>query len=291
MRLRADIGKVGASMKRMVAMLGILGALANTTLAQPTLTVKDYDDFYSNVILQTKNGNKAEWLASYDPVVNFVARVRQDVEALPDATQRAFAKAVHDNGYWPGQQRRIRDRSDPFVGATFKAGDDALRAVLTPKGFAAYRNRYAQGAGGYRLALDDVADRAALYKLEGKNVSRLAEIPGSTSILNANAQSWSDLLADAQRFPNPTERVAVIMKNQLNGIASALALLRSSQPRSDVEMDYATAVIWRYTGHYSGRDGWEREPLVRIPYAQLSDAEKVKDRGIWRAVRDVIKAR
>jgi len=276
----------------MVAVLvGILGVLAGTVRAQSTLTAKDYDDFYSNVILKAQNGNKAEWLASYDPVVNFVARVRQDVEALPEATRRAFAQAVHDNGYWPGQQRRIRDRSDPFVGAKFKAGEDTLKAVLTAKGFDAYRNRYAQGAGGYRLALEDVADRAALYKLEGKNIPRLEDVPGNTSILNANAQSWSDLQADAQHFPNPAERLAVITRNQLNGIAAALALLRSSKPRSDVEMDYATAVIWRYTGHYNGRDGWEREPLVRTPYAQMSEAEKVKDRGIWLAVRDVIKAR
>jgi len=53
-------------------------------------------------------------------------------------------------------------------------------------------------------------------------------------------------------------------------------------------MDYATAVIWRYTGHYSGRDGWDREALVRVPYAQLSDAEKAKDRNVWKAVRDAL---
>ena len=81
------------------------------------------------------------------------------------------------------------------------------------------------------------------------------------------------------------------MRNQLNGIASALSLLRSSKPRTDVEMDHGTAVIWRYTGHYSGRDGWEREPLVRIPYRELSAAEKVKDRDVWLAVRDVLEAR
>ena len=210
-------------MKRTAGVLvGTLIALAHVTFAQPKLTVSDYDDFYDNVILKAKNGNKAEWLASYDPVVNFVARVRQDVEALPEATRRAFAKAVHDNGYWRGQERRIRDSSDPFVGAKFKSGEDALEKVLTAKGFDAYRNRYAQGAGGYRLALEDVADRVALYKLEGKNVPRLADIPGNTYILNANAQSWNDLVSDAQRFPNPAERLAVIMRNQLNGIASAL---------------------------------------------------------------------
>jgi hypothetical protein len=133
-----------------------------------------------------------------------------------------------------------------------------------------------------------VADRAALYKLEGKNIARLSELPANTNIVNANAQSWDDLVADAQRFPKPAERLDVIMRNQLNGVASAMALLRSSQPRSDAEMDYATAVIWRYTGHYSGKDGWDREPLVRIPYAQLSEAEKAKDRDVWKAVREAL---
>ena len=82
----------------------------------------------------------------------------------------------------------------------------------------------------------------------------------------------------------------VILRNQFNAIASALSLMRASRLRSDAEMDYATAVIWRYTGHFSGKDGWEREPLVRIPYAQLPEAEKVKDRPVWQAVRDVVKA-
>ena len=85
--------------------------------------------------------------------------------------------------------------------------------------------------------------------------------------MNANAQSWDDLVADAQSYANPGERMGVIVRNQFNAIASALALMRASQVRSDAEMDYATAVIWRYTGHFSGKDGWEQEPLVRIPYA------------------------
>ena len=79
------------------------------------------------------------------------------------------------------------------------------------------------------------------------------------------------------------------MTNQMNGVASALSLLRASRTRSDAEMDYATAVIWRYTGHHAGRDAWEREPMVRIPYPQLSEAEKVKDRAVWKAVRDALK--
>jgi hypothetical protein len=258
--------------------------------AQPALTAKDYDDFYSNVILKARNASKAEWLASYDPVVNFIARVRQDVEKLPDATTQALARAVHDNGYWKGQELRVRDPKDPFIGARFKAGDDALKVLLTPQGYDAYRNRYSRDAGGYRVALEAVADRAALYKLEGKNIPRLSEVPANTYIVNVNAQSWDNLLADAQRFANPAERLAVIMRNQMNGISSALSLLRGSRTHSDAEMDYATAVIWRYTGHYSGKDGGDREPLVRIPYPQLSEAEKDKDRQVWKAVRDALKA-
>ena len=160
--------------------------------------------------------------------------------------------------------------------------------MLTPQGFQAYRKRCGQGAAGYRVALDAIADRAALYKLEGKAIARLSEIPGNTNIVNANAQSWDDLVADAQRYTNPVERLAVIERNQLNAVAWAMSLLRGSSTRADVEMDYATAVIWRYTGHYSGRDGWDREALVRVPYAQLSEAEKAKDRNVWKAVRDAL---
>jgi hypothetical protein len=271
-------------------MIGLF-VLAAAIAAQSSLTARDYDTFYDRVILGAKNGTKAEWLASYDPVVDFVARVRQDIDALPEATGLALAKAVHDNGYWNGQARRVRDTSDPFLGARFTAGDAALETVLTPKGYDAYRSRYAQGAGGYRVTLEAVADRAALYMLEGKHIPRLAELPANTPIVNANAQSWDDLLADARRYPDPAERLRVIVKNQLNGVASALALLRGSQIRSGAEMDYATAVIWRYTGHYSGKDGWDREPLVRMPYGRLSAAEKAKDRDVWKAVRDALKAR
>jgi hypothetical protein len=291
---REEVSVMGAATHGAVSVWLVPAAivvLAAVTPAQPAPTVKDYDDFYAGVVLKAKNSSKAEWLASYDPVATFVTRVRRDVEAIPEAARLALAKAVHDNGYWKGQSLRVSDPRDPFLGARFKADDKALEAVLTPRGHEAYRNRYAQGARGYRIALEAVADRAALYKLEGKSVPRLAEIPANTPIVNANAQRWDDLVADARHFANPAERLAVIVGNQLNGIASALALLRASQPRSDAEMDYATAVIWRYTGHYSGRDGWEREPLVRTPYTQLPEAEKAKDRDVWKAVRAALGSR
>lgn len=279
-------------MKRSVgALLGaLLGLGGSAAHGQPALTARDYDDFYNLVILKAKNGTKEEWLASYEPVVRFISRVRQDVERLPDATRRALAKAVHDNGYWKGQAVRVRNARDPFVGAKFKAGDERLKMVLTPRGYDAYRSRYTQGSRGYRFSLEAVADRAALYELEGKDIPGLSEIPADTVIVNANAQSWDDLVADADRYPDPGERMGVIVTNQFNAIASALALMRASQTRSDAEMDYATAVIWRYTGHFSGKDGWEQEPLVRIPYEELPETEKVKDRPVWKAVREALEA-
>jgi hypothetical protein len=272
-----------------ILLSSLLSVGCGKTENRQSLAARDYDDFYNLVVQKAKNGDKAEWLASYDEIVGFVDRVRQDVEKLPTETQLALAKAVHDNGYWKGQEIRVRDVMDPLLGAQFRAGDEALKAVLTAQGYDAYRNRYAKGAGGYRIALEAVADREGLYKLEGKTIPGLSEIPANTTIVNANAQSWDALIADAQRYPQPDERLAVIMRNQLNGIASALSLLRGSQAHSDTERDYATAVIWRYTGHYSGRDGWDREPLVRIPYAELSEAEKAKDRDVWKAVREVLK--
>jgi hypothetical protein len=273
-----------------VLMSALLGLGCDRTQKPQSLAVKDYDDFYNLVVLKAKNGDKAEWLASYDEVVGFVERVRQDVEKLPMETQLALARAVHDNGYWKGQELRVRDAADPFLGARFRSPDSSLKGVLTAKGFDDYLDRYAQGGGGYRISLEAVADREGLYRLEGKTIPGLAQIPANTPIINANAQSWDNLVADAQRFSNPDERLAVIRRNQLNAIASALSLLRGSQARSDTEMDYATAVIWRYTGHYSAKDGWERETLVRLPYSELSEVEKAKDRDVWKAVREVLKA-
>jgi hypothetical protein len=271
-----------------VLMTALLVPGCGRTQTPQSLAVKDYDDFYNLVVLKAKNGDKAEWLASYDEVVGFVERVRQDVEKLPNETQLALARAVHDNGYWKGQELRVRDTADPFLGARFRSPDESLNGILTAKGFDDYQNRYT-GGGGYRISLEAVADREGLYRMEGKTIPGLAQVPANTTIINANAQSWDDLVADAQRFSNPDERLAVIRRNQLNAIASALSLLRAGQARSDAEMDYATAVIWRYTGHYSGKDGWDREALVRLPYSELSEAEKAKDRDVWKAVREVLK--
>ena len=265
----------------------ILGSMA---APQSALTARDYDDFYTRVVRNAGNSTKSEWLASYDAVVSFIGRVRQEVDRLPEPTKQALAKAVHDNGYWKLQQARTRDPRDPFLGAGFAADDERLKAVLTPAGYESYRNRYAQGSRGYRFTLDAVADRAALYRLAGKDVPDVENLPASTTIVNANAQSWDDLVADTARYPDPAERTRVIITNQLNAVASALSLMRGTQARSDSEMDYATAVIWRYTGHFSGKDGWEKESLVRIPYAQLPEAEKEKDRPVWRAVREAMKA-
>lgn len=278
-------------MKRSWLLFGFCFFLSNILgFAQSTLTLKDYDGFYNDVVMKAKNSTKEEWLASYDSVVNFVASVRQDVDKLPDTTKQAYAKAVHNNGYWVGQEARILDAKNPFLGTKLKGSEAELKAVLTPQGFEAWQNRFAQGSRGYRFTLEMVADRVAFFKLQGKEIANPAELAANANIINANAQSWDDLVAETKSYPNPSERLGVIVNNQLNAVASALALMRGSKALSDAEMDYGTAVIWRYTGHFSGKDGWEKEPLIKIPYDQLPEAERAKDRPIWKAVQAVLKA-
>jgi hypothetical protein len=45
--------------------------------SRQALIARGYDDFYNLVILKAKNGDKAQWLASYDEIVGFVDRVRR----------------------------------------------------------------------------------------------------------------------------------------------------------------------------------------------------------------------
>lgn len=258
--------------------------------AQAALSAADHDRFLRDVVMQARNGSREEWLASYDAVVGFVGRVQQEVARLSDAQKQVFARAVHDLGYWKGQEQRVSDPRNPFLGAHLRGSDNELAAVLTPQGAQAWRERYAQGARGYRFNLDIVADREGFFRLQGKALANPAEWAGSTGIVNANAQSWESLVAEAARYPNPSERLQVIVGNQLGAVASALSLMRGTQMPDDASMDYATAVIWRYTGHFSGRDGWDKVPLVQVPYAQLPESEKAKDRPIWKAVQQGLRA-
>ena len=145
----------------------------------------------------------------------------------------------------------------------------------------------------------------SLQTLEEPDVDHRAGLPAT--LAHAGARPAAVALSPAQplKLPVPvpprgegglvgTVSSAFVLGAEILGAlltGPVLALLRGSQIRSDAEMDYATAVIWRYTGHYSGKDGWDREPLVRIPYGRLSEAEKAKDRDVWKAVRDALKAR
>ena len=91
----------------LAAVYFVLGSVC--AYAQAILNTRDYDNFLEAVVLQARNTSKEEWLVFHDPVVNFIARVRQDVERLPDARKQAFAKVVHNIGYWKGQEARALD--------------------------------------------------------------------------------------------------------------------------------------------------------------------------------------
>ncbi|MBU3738000.1 MAG: hypothetical protein FGM55_03485 [Rhodoferax sp.] len=278
------------SRRSMVLAAALPAAWMVPARAQPVLSPADHDRFVREVVMKAGNGSREEWLASYDAVLDFVGRVQQEVAQLPDARKQVFARSVHDLGYWKGQELRVADPRNPFLGARLRGTDSELAAVLTPQGAQAWRERYAQGARGYRFNLDIVADREGFFRLQGKALANAAEWAAGTAIVNANAQSWDALVLDAAAYPDPAERLRVLVGNQLGAIASALSLMRGSQPLDDAAMDYATAVIWRYTGHYSGRDGWDKVPLVRVPYAQLPESEKAKDRPIWKAVQQGLRA-
>ena len=267
------------------ALISFAGALIH---AQPSLTVKDYDNFYSLVILKAKNSSKAEWLASYESIVSFIARVRQDVETLPAAGQRALAKAVHDTD-WKGQELRVRDPKTLSSAPRSRQVTRSSRRFSTPQGYDAYR-------GAMRRERTDTAShsrwyriRVALYKLEGKSISAVGD---SGQYVHSECQraELDDLVADAQRDPDPGARMGEILRNQMNGIASALSLPAchrnplgprdGRRHRSDLALHGAL--------QRQGRLG-ARTP-VRISYPQLSKAEKAKDRNVWKAVRDVLKA-
>jgi hypothetical protein len=166
-------------MKRTAALLlgAFIGLAGAVSPAQSRLSTKDYDDFYSRVILEAKNGSKAEWLASYERGRRFHGPGEAGRRSAPRGQSARAREGRSRQRLLEGPGGSHPRRPGPFLGAKFKAADASLKAVLTPEGFKAYLGRYAQGAGGYRLSLEAVADRAALYNLEGKRIPRVSEIP------------------------------------------------------------------------------------------------------------------
>jgi len=167
--------------------------------------------------------------------------------------------------------------------------------------------------------------------------------PAKLQVFNANAGNWLDLLDDAAYFDNLTDterdelrarqtrddkeqylekigktaRLEVMRGNQTAGMASAFALSRIKEVLSFAQMDYATAVIWRYKGHWKGVYAYDGKDLsgnydpadvqkaaeTGTPVETIADdrkiyqvstdyksddfnADRYKDGPIWQAVLD-----
>jgi hypothetical protein len=206
---------------------------------------------------------------------------------------------------------------------TNTSDEKTFMGYLTDSGKLNYENRF-QKRDGYKIVLEDIKKEswAEFYQKYGaeKNQASLTRFfakadfnPAKLQVYNANAGSWNDLLDDAAFFDGlkvaeaqklrsiktrqekesyleaigKTARLATMRGKQKDGMASAFALTKVNEALTFAQMDYATAVIWRYKGHWRGRDGWEQVYQVSTDYYSPEfDADRSKDGPIWQAVLD-----
>ncbi len=277
----------------------------------------DHDRFYRGVVLGASNTTKEAWLKDYEAVRTFVDELQA---RITPAEVAAFAPSIHDNGYWKDRAKEIATTKvtsgehlllglppsfpAPPGGPAGAVGAEEKRflSFLTPAGQAAYAARFDQ-PGGAKLLLSHVQPEKwlAFFAAFGpqKSQESLAAFllpngqpnpqlsPAKLQIFNSNAGSWCALEAQAQQFRDPAARLGVMRDNQTAAMASTFALTKSSEPLSFSQMDYATAVIWRYTGHWSGKNGFDEVYQVKTDYFSADfDADRLKDGPVWRAVLD-----
>jgi hypothetical protein len=205
-----------------------------------------------------------------------------------------------------------------------QAEENEFLSYLNAEGQKAYASRF-ENAGGYKLTLAHLEEnkRLEFYQKYGslKDQASLKAYLDSgkfnaakVQVFNANAGSWNDLLGDVAFFDNltpaeasrlaslesrdakeayleeigKTSRLSAIRSNQTGGMASAFALKNiKSKSLKFAEIDYATAVIWRYKGHWSGLNAFEEVYQVNTDYySNEFDADRLKDGPIWQAVLD-----
>ncbi len=287
---------------------------------------------YLQKIGSLKNDTKADWLAGYE----FVSLFHDEVAyRVTDIELEQYASAVHNNGYWRENALHIRNEHPTSVehlilGVAPEMSAGEQDEFFTEEGKVAYQDRF-QKSSGYKILLSHIKQDhwLAFYMKFGayKSQMDLKKLlfqdghvnpninPAKTQVFNANMGSYQDLEKDAVNFVNHAERLNVMKENQRAGIASAFSLLRIPSRLRFADMDYYTAVIWRYTGHWNGvyaydgkdadgkydpddakiEDPQEREAAARkrVVY-QVStdynshefDQDRLKDGPVWRAVLD-----
>lgn len=260
-------------------------------------TSNKYDRFYNAHIkpiaqaMEEGRWTKDVWLEHFDPVVEFVNGIERELDR---ETIEHFAPAVHDNGYWRTERVKVQDQSSPLLGGVIPLSDEKLGKLLTPEGLAEYEGRYNQGEKGFKIKLSVVKPekRHEFFQAVGKtgiSPEAAASMPADTVLVNANAMSWEDMQRDARNFPDPQARIARMYKNQTAAMAGTFALTRMSSPLTTAQMNEASAIIWKYTGNWDGKKGWEGSSsyLVKKTTAQLPPHELDKDEPIWKAVLEL----
>jgi len=275
----------------------------------------DHELFYHHYVLRASNQSKSAWLASYTPIAAFVDEIESNIS---EEEIQSFARPVHNNGYWrlvkaKVYTEKVTGPEDLILGIIPElpeADMDRLRGFLTDDAIQnklddkAKNDRLYVNPSGYKILLSDIErgdnnkgwlDFFEWYgNLTGikKSKESLEKFfsgeftSNRIQVFNANAASWEDLDKDARKF-DYDERIRKMRGNQKAAMASAFALTNLRIMLSFAQMDYATAVIWRYKGHWSEEAGWENEYQVATPYDSSDfDADRYKDGPIWRAVLD-----
>lgn len=278
----------------------------------------DLGQFYNNVLSRIDNSSQEAWLANFDAMTAAESEVVGLLKAkLPEEQLVALAKVVADLGYYlPLKKTSIDNKDKVDLGATLSA--EAV-ALLTPEGQALWANRYESFAKNGKknkytaaeLGINE-ANVEAVMKAQGKSEAAIATLRGDFNkvVVNLFQQPFEDMVKAGNAIVDEESRAVwnkKIYSSQLGAVARELILAEIDRlgiantsdvvshitESSDLDThfrlgDRLTFYLWIYSGQSDGREGFEKSELVRTPYDQLPEGERLKDLNISRALRAVI---
>lgn len=208
------------------------------------------------VPLIAAKGKYGRWTRPYFEATYDVSRYAQLVEEFDLSAEEKdrLAPITHDQGYWAPLKNgelvsdsplgKRRNPASPFLGATLSNIDsdeelsqEALAALLTPEGLAAYNARYAE-VKSKKFKLNDLVsfkNRAAFFAALGKTgiAGENLENPAwNPEVLNTLAAPWDALQARAEALgARADEQRAFLLSKQTAAIAQVKLSLKVMKRR------------------------------------------------------------
>lgn len=266
------------------------------------------------VNLEAATRTNEGYLEYYDRVVALVEGIQGIVTSnLSLETKLNLARAAHDIGYWQAEKLKVQNPGRLELGANLS---QEAYSLLPTTGRRYYLERYEQfptrknklTAKQIGITELDLEGRRAFFNAAGKTAltdAQLMELSPDAVVMNLYHADFDQMVKTGKKIRNPASQAAFlnqIVKNQISAIARTVIVnavaqidpslneeIRVAGEPSFTGKDKLTFLLWKFTGHYDGKEGFSKLPaLVAQDYTRIASDIRLLDKTMNDAISKAV---